>query len=129
MKKKKVVVTSKKLNDFNPKIFYKEFFEVNNGEKRKIVYDSLIKNKEETETIVPTQNQVKQSILDLLTFLPALRILIEEKKLTLNYKEYAKMLEQINNHLFLYFCYWVSKDYHKGYDMNIDYLAVDENEE
>lgn len=117
----KIIVNSKRVEGFNPKIFYKSMFQKNSGDKRRITYELLLKNLLD-EVDPPTKNDVKQSLLDLLTYAPIIELLLEDKKLTLTQQEMFKLLQFLNNHIYMYFRYF-EKNFMRGYDIDKDYLS------
>lgn len=126
MKKKKVIVTSRKIEDeINPKTFYKDFFRESNGEKRKNTYEVLNQYNKSN----PSKNFIKQSLLDLLGYLPSISYLIADKKLVLSMKEVQNLLDVINENLIFYFDYLANRNFKRGYDFNKNYKnEVKENE-
>ena len=120
-KQRKVVASSKKIEEMNPKIFYKALLSPISGDKRKITYE-LLKTNMLDDAEPPTKNDIKQSVLDILTYAPIIETLLEEKKITLTQKEMENILRFLNSNIYMYYRYLESKNFKRGYNFDIDYL-------
>lgn len=123
-KKKEIIVNSKKIEELNPKVFYKAIFAPISGDKRKVTYE-LLKNNLSPDADPVTKNDIKQSVLDILTYMPIIETLLEDKELTLTQQEMCKLIRLLNSHIYLYYRYLESKNFKRGYNFETDYLSKD----
>lgn len=120
-KKKDIKVEIKKVLNYNPKNFFNLIFCRKPVELKRRSLEVLNSMAKEEKTY-PTEQMVKEKLIDLLCCMPALEEVMDEDKLKLTQKEMIEIIMCINKSLYFFFLYYYSKGFEHNFDVTEKYI-------